>query len=128
MTSEGPRDRFLRLVAPLLPSRYRAGLPIVPVVRLTGVIGFTTPLRPGLTLSSVARALERAFKIRRAKAVALAINSPGGSAVQAHLIHRRIRQLAKEKNLPVIAFIEDVAASGGYMIACAADEVICDPS
>jgi serine protease SohB len=128
MTNEGTRDRFLRLIAPLLPSRYRAGIPIVPVVRLTGVIGFTTPLRPGLTLSSVARALERAFKVRRARAVALAINSPGGSAVQAHLIHRRIRQLAKEKNLPVIAFIEDVAASGGYMLACAADEVICDQS
>jgi serine protease SohB len=60
--------------------------------------------------------------------VALAINSPGGSAVQSHLIHRRIRTLAEEKSVPVIAFVEDAAASGGYMIACAADEIVCDPS
>jgi signal peptide peptidase SppA len=66
--------------------------------------------------------------LRRARAVALAINSPGGSPVQAHLIYRRIRQLADENKVPVIAFIEDVGASGGYMIACAADEIICDQS
>ena len=66
--------------------------------------------------------------MRRAKAVALLINSPGGSPVQAHLIFRRIRALSAEKNLPVIAFAEDLAASGGYMIACAADEIICDAS
>src|SRR5690606_16909251 len=60
--------------------------------------------------------------------VALSINSPGGAAAQSHLIHRRIRALADEKKVPVIAFVEDVAASGGYMIACAADEVIADPS
>jgi serine protease SohB len=100
----------------------------VPVVRLTGIIGFSTPLKPGLTLSSVARALDRAFSMRNAKAVALLINSPGGSPVQSHLIFRRIRQLAEEKGLPVIAFVEDVGASGGYMIACAADEIICDAS
>src|SRR6202011_6008804 len=87
-----------------------------------------TPLRPGLTISSVARSLERAFSVRNASAVALAINSPGGSAVQSHLIYQRIRQLAEEHERPVIAFVEDVAASGGYMIACAADEIICDSS
>ena len=70
----------------------------------------------------------RAFGTRNAKAVALAINSPGGSAVQSHLIFRRIRELAEEKGIPVIAFVEDVAASGGYMIACAADEIVCDPA
>ena len=99
---------------------------VVPVVRLSGVIGFSTPLKPGLTLASVARPLERAFAVRKAKAVALLINSPGGSAVQSHLIYRRIRALSEEHKRPVIAFMEDVAASGGYMIACAADEIICD--
>jgi signal peptide peptidase SppA len=112
----------------LLPRRFRTGTPVVPVVRLAGVIGFSTPLRPGLTLAGVARPLERAFAMRKAKAVALLINSPGGSPVQSHLIYRRIRALAAEHNKPVIAFAEDVAASGGYMIACAADEIICDPS
>jgi signal peptide peptidase SppA len=112
---------------PILPKRLR-GVPIVPVVRLAGVIGFSTPLKPGLTLATIARPLERAFKMRQARAVALLINSPGGSAVQSHLIHRRIRQLAAENARPVIAFAEDVAASGGYMIACAADEIFCDPS
>ena len=112
---------------PILPKRLR-GLPLVPVVRLAGLIGFSTPLKPGLTLTTVARALERAFNMRTAKAVALLINSPGGSPVQSHLIYRRIRQLASESSRPVIAFAEDVAASGGYMIACAADEIFCDPS
>jgi serine protease SohB len=98
------------------------------VVRLTGVIGFSTPLRPGLSIAAIARTLDRAFGVRNARAVALAINSPGGSAVQSHLIFRRIRALAEEKKLPVVAFVEDVAASGGYMIACAADEIICDPA
>jgi signal peptide peptidase SppA len=112
---------------PILPKRLR-GLPVVPVVRLAGIIGFSTPLKPGLTLTSVARALERAFNMRTAKAVALLINSPGGSPVQSHLVYRRIRQLAAESARPVIAFAEDVAASGGYMIACAADEIFCDPS
>ena len=110
----------------LLPARFRSDIPVVPVVRLSGIIGVTTPLRPGLMLSTVARVLERAFSVRNARAVALLINSPGGSPAQSHLIHRRIRDLAAEKNLPVLAFIEDVGASGGYMLACAADEIICD--
>jgi signal peptide peptidase SppA len=122
------KARARRLVRPLLPKRWRADVAVVPVVRLTGTIGFSTPLRPGLTLAGIARALDRAFGFRRARAVALAINSPGGSAVQSHLIFQRIRQLAAEKSLPVIGFVEDVAASGGYMIACAADEIVCDPS
>jgi serine protease SohB len=109
------------------PRRWR-GLPRVPVVRLSGVIGISSPLRPGITLSGVARALDRAFAMARSKTVALVINSPGGSAVQSHLIYRRIRQLAQEKEASVIACVEDVAASGGYMIACAADEIVCDPS
>src|SRR5262249_54241845 len=116
-------DRIRSFFAPVLPRRFPPGLVLVPVVRLAGIIGFTTPLRPGLTLSSVARSLERAFSWPRAKAVALVINSPGGSAVQSHLVYQRIRQLAEENARPVIAFVEDVAASGGYMIACAADEI-----
>jgi serine protease SohB len=112
----------------LLPKRFRSDIPVVPVVRFSGIIGFSSPLRPGLTLSGVARALDRAFSTRKAKAVALLINSPGGSAVQSHLIYARIRQLAEEKKLPVIAVVEDAGASGGYMIACAGDEIIADPS
>ncbi|WP_085967051.1 S49 family peptidase [Bradyrhizobium sp. STM 3843] len=111
----------------MLPARLR-GAPVVPVVRLSGVIGAVTPLRPGLTLAGVAKMLERAFSMRNAKAVALVINSPGGSPVQSRQIYLRIRQLAAEKKLPVLVFVEDVAASGGYMIACAGDEIFCDPS
>src|SRR5205085_3326359 len=91
-------------------------------------IGFSTPLRPGLTLAAIARQLDRAFTLRNGRAVALLINSPGGSPVQSHLIYLRIRALAAEHKRPVIAFAEDVAASGGYMVACAADEIVCDPS
>jgi len=116
------------LLRPVTPRRLWGDVPVVPVVRLAGVIGVSTPLRPGLMLASLVRQLERAFAARKARAVALLINSPGGSPVQSHLIYLRIRSLAAEKKLPVIAFAEDVAASGGYMLACAADEIICDPS
>jgi signal peptide peptidase SppA len=111
-----------------LPARLRRGTTVVPVVRLSGVIGAVTPLRPGMTLASLAKTLERAFSFKNAKAVALLINSPGGSPVQSRQIYLRIRQLAAEKKLPVLVFVEDVAASGGYMIACAGDEIFCDPS
>ena len=105
-----------------------SGTPVVPVVRLAGPIGLSTPLRPGLTLATSAKLLDRAFAYKRAKAVALVINSPGGSPVQSHMIYQRIRMLAEEKKKKVIAFVEDVAASGGYMLACAADEIVIDPS
>jgi serine protease SohB len=118
--------RPLEFLSRLIPARFRADTPVVPVVRLTGVIGVSTPLRPGIMLATTARSLERAFSARKARAVALLINSPGGSPAQSHLIFRRIRQLAEEKKIPVLAFIEDVGASGGYMLACAADEIICD--
>src|SRR4051795_3763446 len=111
-----------------VPARLRRGTAVVPVVRLSGVIGAVTPLRPGMTLSGIAKTLDRAFATRNAKAVALVINSPGGSPVQSRQIYLRIRQLAAEKKLPVLVFVEDVAASGGYMIACAGDEIFCDPS
>ena len=119
--------RSLKFLRKLVPARFRTDIPVVPVVRLSGVIGVSSPLRPGLMLSSTARSLERAFSMRNARAVALIVNSPGGSPAQSHLIFRRIRQMAAEKKLPVIAFVEDVGASGGYMLACAADEIICDP-
>jgi serine protease SohB len=117
----------LSAMRPLVPQRFRRDRRVVPVVRLNGVVGFSTPLRPGLTLAGLARTLDRAFATRHAAAVALVINSPGGSPVQSHLIFRRIRELAREKKLPVLAFVEDACASGGYMIACAADEIIADP-
>ncbi|WP_441234342.1 S49 family peptidase [Bradyrhizobium sp. 930_D9_N1_4] len=122
--SSGWADKLMRY----LPARFRPGTAVVPVVRLSGVIGAVTPLRPGMSLAGVARVLERAFSYRNAKAVALVINSPGGSPVQSRQIYLRIKQLAAEKKLPVLVFVEDVAASGGYMIACAGDEIICDPS
>src|SRR3979490_1852842 len=111
-----------------VPAKFRRGAAVVPVVRLSGVIGAVTPLRPGMSLAGVAKTLERAFATKNAKAVALVINSPGGSPVQSRQIYLRIRQLAAEKKLPVLVFVEDVAASGGYMIACAGDEIFCDPS
>src|SRR5215475_4813115 len=125
------RSGVLNLITNLkeyLPARLRRDVPVVPVVRLSGTIGAVTPLRPGLTLVAVAKTLERAFATRNARAVALSINSPGGSPVQSRQIYLRIRQLAAEKKLPVLVFVEDVAASGGYMIACAGDEIFCDPS
>lgn len=117
---------MIQWFARLVPRRFRSDIPVVPVVRISGVIGVVAPLRPGVLLSTVARTLERAFEMPRARAVALIINSPGGSPSQSHLIFRRIRQLADEKHIPVLAFVEDVGASGGYMLACAADEIICD--
>jgi serine protease SohB len=131
-TSSAERERNLRsqilsMVRPLIPAKFRRDRPVVPVIRLTGVIGLSSPLRSGLTLTGIAKTLDRAFAVRNASAVALAINSPGGSPVQSHLIFRRIRELAQEKGRKVIAFVEDAAASGGYMIACAADEIIADP-
>src|SRR5215475_6048396 len=112
-----------------LRNRLRRG-PAVPVVRLSGVIAASGGVlgSRGLSIETVAPLLARAFSVRGAKAVALSINSPGGSPVQSALIGQRIRLLAKEKDLKVIAFVEDVAASGGYWLACAADEIIVDPN
>lgn len=128
MEQKVDRGGLLARLTALVPARLRRGTAVVPVVRLSGVIGAVTPLRPGMSLAGVARTLERAFATRNAKAVALVINSPGGSPVQSRQIYLRIRQLAAEKKLPVLVFVEDVAASGGYMIACAGDEIFCDPS
>jgi signal peptide peptidase SppA len=102
--------------------------PVVAVVRLGGVIGTLGPWRGGLTLAGLAPTLERAFRLRRLSAVALVVNSPGGSPVQSALIAKRIRDLAAEQEVPVFAFVEDVAASGGYWLATAAEEIYAQES
>lgn len=102
--------------------------PVVPVLRLNGPIGMASPLRPGLSIGALAEPLEKAFELSKCPSVAIVINSPGGSAAQSHLIFQRIRQLADEHNKRVHVFCEDVAASGGYFIAAAGDEIYADPS
>ena len=105
------------------------GGPLVNVLRLDGVIGRASgPRRGGMALSDMAESIEKAFRGPQLSAVALAINSPGGSPVQSALIATRIRALAAENEVPVYAFCEDVAASGGYWLACAADEIFADPA
>jgi signal peptide peptidase SppA len=114
----------------LLPARFRSDQPVIPVIRLSGAIGASSGgLRSAsLSLAGVEAALAKAFSVKRAPAVALVINSPGGAAVQSHLIFKRIRALAEEKGKKVIVAVEDVAASGGYMIAVAGDEIVVDAS
>jgi signal peptide peptidase SppA len=107
---------------------FGSSAPVVAVLRLSGVIGGRDLLGGRLTLSGVASSIEQAFKIGGLKAVALAINSPGGSPVQSAFIYKRIRALATEKMVKVYAFCEDVAASGGYMLALSADEIYADES
>lgn len=102
--------------------------PVVPVLRFSGPIGMATPLRPGLSITGVAGTIEKAFSLSRLPSVAILINSPGGSPVQSNLIFKRIRQLAEEKNKKVYVFCEDVAASGGYFLSIAGDEIYADPS
>jgi signal peptide peptidase SppA len=121
-------DRLPKPLRALLPRRYRTSAPLVTAVRLSGAIGAVLPLRSGLSIASVAPILERAFAAPSLRAVALVVNSPGGSPAQSHLIHKRVRSLAEEKKVPVFTFVEDAAASGGYMIACAGDEIFADPS
>ena len=124
--SDGKKKSWLARV-PLVGERIADRIqhvPTVAVLRLSGVIGQLGPIRRGgLTLADQAETIEKAFQLPRVKAVAIAINSPGGSPVQSALIAGRIRALAEEHELPVYAFCEDVAASGGYWLACAADEV-----
>jgi signal peptide peptidase SppA len=116
------RNVLKKLPLPLLPERLRNPSPVVAVLRLDGVIG-PRQWRNSLSLASQAGLIERAFRMGRLAAVALAVNSPGGSPVQSALLYRRIRQLADEKGVPVFAFAEDVAASGGYWLALAGDEI-----
>ncbi len=119
------RQPFL---ARLVPPRFRKSVPVIHHVRFHGAIGIGTPLRPAITAKDTTDVLERAFSRKGIAGVALSINSPGGSAVQSALIHTRIRALAEKYKVPVFAFCEDVAASGGYWLACAADEIYADGS
>ncbi|WP_199190454.1 S49 family peptidase [Nitratireductor sp. StC3] len=118
-----------QFLQPFLPTSMRADGVVIPVVRLSGAImPAGNALRQTMSLASTAGMLEKAFAFKKAPAVAITINSPGGSPVQSRLIFRRIRDLAEEKNKKVYVFVEDLAASGGYMIAVAGDEIIADPS
>jgi serine protease SohB len=102
--------------------------PRVNILRLEGVIGTPGRFQKGISIDGMEEAIGEAFEGKRLKAVALVMNSPGGSPAQSALVHDRIRALSDEKNVPVFAFVEDVAASGGYWIACAADEIYAQPS
>ncbi|OHV75886.1 S49 family peptidase [Rhizobium sp. LCM 4573] len=113
----------------LMPKRFRKKGVTIPVVRLHGAIMTGGgQFRPVLNLATAAPALEKAFARKDAPVVAISINSPGGSPVQSRLIFQRIRSLAEEKDKKVLVFVEDVAASGGYMIALAGDEIFADPT
>lgn len=118
-----------RFLNKILPKSMRSDAVTIPVIRLHGAImSGGGQFRQNLSLASTSWLIDKLFADASAPAVAISINSPGGSAVQSRLIYRRIRDLANEKNKPVLMFVEDVAASGGYMIAVAGDEIIADPS
>lgn len=113
----------------MMPSKWRNDDPTIPVVRLSGMIASGgSALRPALNLANCSGQLHKAFSQKDAPAVAIIVNSPGGSPVQSRLIYQRIRDLAVEKKKKVHIFVEDAAASGGYMIACAGDDITADPS
>jgi serine protease SohB len=121
----------IKLLSPfraLLPDTWMAAGTLIPVIRLTGTIGMATPLRQGLSLAVVSGVIERAFSFKDSPAVAVIVNSPGGSPVQSRLIYQRIRDLAQEEAKKVYVFTEDVAASGGYILALAGDEIYADTS
>jgi len=101
---------------------------IVPHIRLSGVIGSVGKFKQGLDFVGQKEIIERAFSIKKSLAIAISINSPGGSPVQSHLIYSYIRKQAKKNNKKVLVFAEDVAASGGYLIACAGDEIYANSS
>ena len=101
---------------------------IIPHVKLSGVIGNVGKFKQGIDFAGQEEILKKAFSIKKALAVAISINSPGGSPVQSHLIHDFIRYQAKKNKKKVIIFAEDVAASGGYLIACAGDEIYANQS
>ena len=101
---------------------------IVRYIRLNGVIGNVGKFKQGIDFNGQEEIIKKAFSIKKAEVVAISINSPGGSPVQSHLIYKYIRELAKKNKKKVIVFAEDVAASGGYLIACAGDEIYANSS
>lgn len=122
------RMKFLGPLKAVLPKSWTSPGTLIPVIRLSGTIGMATPLRQGLSLAVTAGIIERAFSFRDSPAVAVLVNSPGGSPVQSRLIYQRIRALAQEEAKKVFVFTEDVAASGGYILALAGDEIYADAS
>lgn len=118
-----------KTLSKIIPARFRKSVTVIPVVRLNGIIAARgSAINPVLSLAGCASVLDKAFKDKHAPAVAISVNSPGGSPVQSRLIFRRIRDLAEEHKKQVLVFTEDAAASGGYMIAVAGDEIFADPS
>lgn len=117
--------KFEQLLS-LLP--FRSSKSVVAVLRLHGPIGKTSSVRSGLNIEGLNELIEKAFAVKRLAAVCLNVNSPGGSPVQSELIARRITTLSQEKQIPVYTFIEDVAASGGYWLACAGAEIYASKS
>tara|TARA_B100000989_G_scaffold41331_1_gene26273 strand:- start:248 stop:1054 length:807 start_codon:yes stop_codon:yes gene_type:complete len=101
---------------------------IIPHIKLSGIIGNVGKFKQGIDFSGQEEIISKAFAIKKAPCVAITVNSPGGSPVQSHLIYNFIRQKAKKNKKKVIVFAEDVAASGGYLIACAGDEIYANPS
>ena len=121
------QSKFEQLLS-FLPLGLGISKPVVAIFRLDGVIGKVSTLKSGLTLSLLNKLIEKMFKIERLDAICLSINSPGGSPVQADLIATRIIELAKVKDVPVFSFVEDVAASGGYWLACAGNKIYASKS
>ena len=101
---------------------------VVPHIRLSGIIGSVGRFKQGINFAGQQDIIDKAFSIKKSLAIAISINSPGGSPVQSHLIYSYIRKLAKKNNKKVLVFAEDVAASGGYLIACAGDEIYANSS
>ena len=128
MSFESLKETAAGILARLPVERFRNPPPVVGVIRLEGVIGRGGPGRPSVTLAAYEQAIGQLFRKGKLTAVAVVVNSPGGSPVQSALIAKRIRDLAAEKNVPVVSFCEDVAASGGYWLACAGDEIFADAS
>ena len=101
---------------------------IVPHIRLSGIIGSVGRFKQGINFAGQQEIIDKAFSIKKALAIAVSINSPGGSPVQSHLIYSYIKKEAKKNKKKVLVFAEDVAASGGYLIACAGDEIYANSS
>ncbi|CAK6515595.1 S49 family peptidase [Rickettsia helvetica] len=113
--------RQISKIEQLFASVFGDSKDVIAVLRLSGIIGKVSSVQSGLTLESLNELIEKAFKIKKLKALCLIINSPGGSPVQSELIAKRIRDLAKENKIKIYSFIEDMAASGGYWLACTGD-------
>lgn len=122
-TTARPSGKLNQLLSVLTFGLGGIGKPVVAVLRLEGVIGKISPIKSGLTICALNQLIEKMFKIENLAAVCLCINSPGGSPVQSELIANRIINLSHEKNIAVYSFIEDVAASGGYWLACAGKKI-----